>query len=113
QQANSELQEMTLELENRVALRTRELAQSNESLRGEVTERQKAQQKLQAQLNRLDLLSRTTRAIGERQDLRSILQVVVRSLEEHLPVDFCCVCLYDPAAATLTVSCIGVRSAAL
>ncbi|MDR3404912.1 MAG: response regulator [Chthoniobacter sp.] len=113
QQANSELQEMTLELENRVALRTRELAQSNEALRGEVAERQKAQQKLQSQLNRLDLLSRTTRAIGERQDLRSIFQVVVRSLEEHLPVDFCCLCLYEPAADMLTVACIGARSAAL
>ncbi len=100
QQANSELQEMTLELENRVASRTQELAQTNEA------------QKLQSQLSRLDLLSRTTRAIGERQDLHSIFQVVVRSLEEHLPVDFSCMCLYDPAAEVLTVSCIGARSAA-
>ncbi|MEI9895036.1 MAG: response regulator [Chthoniobacter sp.] len=113
QKANSELQGMTLELENRVALRTRELADSNKALRGEVIERQDAQQKLQAQLGRLDLLSRTTRAISERQDLRSIFQVVVRSLEEHLPVDFSCVCLYDPATDMLTVSCIGVHSAAL
>jgi len=111
QQANSQLHELTAALEGRVALRTRELALSNEALREEVAERQRAQQRLQGQLSRLDLLSRTTRAIGERQDLHSIFQVVVRSLEEHLPVDFCCVCLSDLEEAVLTVECVGVRSA--
>ena len=42
--------------------------------------------------------STSPRAIGERQDLPSIFQVVVRSLEENLPVDFGCVCLYDAGA---------------
>ncbi|EDY15980.1 multi-sensor hybrid histidine kinase [Chthoniobacter flavus Ellin428] len=111
QQANSQLHELTAALEGRVALRTRELALSNEALREEVAERQRAQQRLQGQLSRLDLLSRTTRAIGERQDLHSIFQVVVRSLEEHLPVDFCCVCLSDLENSALTVECVGVRSA--
>ena len=36
-----------------------------------------SEQRLRAQLERLDLLDRLTRAIGERQDLHSILQVVV------------------------------------
>ena len=44
------------------------------------------------------------RAIGERQDLHSIFQVVVRSLEDNLPIDFGCVCLYDPARQMLTVT---------
>ncbi|HEY9025124.1 MAG TPA: GAF domain-containing protein, partial [Burkholderiaceae bacterium] len=76
-------------------------------------ERRGAEGKVFAQLARLDLLSHITRAIGERQDLRSIFQVVVRSLEDHLPIDWGCVLLYDAAAGTLTVDAIGVRGAAL
>jgi len=79
----------------------------------DITERRHAQQKLQAQLAKLDLLGRITRAIGERQDLRSILQVVVRSLEDHLPLDFGCICLYDQGSESLTVTSVGVKSRAL
>ena len=61
------------------------------------------------ELRRLDLLHRITRAIGERQDLQSIYQVVIRSLEDNLPIDFGCVCLYDSAADVLTVTSVGVR----
>ena len=68
---------------------------------------------IHAQVGRLDLLHRITRAIGERQDLQSIYQVVIRSLEDNLPIDFGCVCLYDPAAETLTVTSVGLRSGAL
>jgi hypothetical protein len=42
---------------------------------------------------RLDLLQRATHAIGERQDLESIFQVVVRSLEDNMPIDFACMCM--------------------
>jgi len=41
--------------------------------------------------------TKITRAIASGQDIQSIFQVVIRTLEEHLPVDFCCICLYDPA----------------
>jgi hypothetical protein len=73
-------------------------------------ERQAAQAKLQLQLSRLDLLHRITRAIGERHDLRSIFQVVIRSLETDLPIDFGCICLYVEAERVLTVTSIGSRS---
>src|SRR6185295_13866585 len=73
-------------------------------------EREAAQTKLQLQLSRLDLLHRITRAIGERHDLRSIFQVVIRSLEADLPIDFGCICLYDEAERVLTVSSVGSRS---
>lgn len=76
----------------------------------DITERKCAEQKLQAQMARLDLLSRTTRAISERQDLASILQVVIRSLEDHLPIDFGCVCFYDSTRTYLTVARIGVKA---
>jgi PAS domain S-box-containing protein len=79
----------------------------------DVTYRKVAEQKLQTQLERLNLLGQITRAIAERQDLRSIFQVVIRSLEESLPIDFGCVCLYDPHAAEVVVNCVGVRSEAL
>jgi PAS domain S-box-containing protein len=79
----------------------------------DITDRKLAEGKLQAQLARLNLLQQITRAIGERQDLRSIFQVVIRTLEEHLPVDFCCICLYDPIENSLTVTGVGTRSAPL
>ncbi|HET9862684.1 MAG TPA: PAS domain S-box protein [Steroidobacteraceae bacterium] len=73
----------------------------------DITERRADERRLKEQLQRLALLSRTTHAIGERQDLRSIFQAVVRALEEELPVDFCCICLYDAAQNRLKVSCVG------
>jgi PAS domain S-box-containing protein len=79
----------------------------------DITERKHAEQKLQQQLAQLALLGRTTHAIGERQDLQSIFQVVVRSLEDHLPIDFGCVCLYDPESGSLTVASVGGKSQTL
>ena len=79
-----------------IQLRDGELRQSEGRLRG--------------QLVRLDLLHRITRAIGERQDLRSIFQVVIRRLEDNLPIDFGCVCLYDSTTQVLTVTSVGTRS---
>ena len=78
-----------------------------------VTERKEAEQRRHAQLARLALLSHITRAIGERQDSRSIFQVVVRSLEEQLPVDFACLCLYRPESGNLTVTNVGASNRAL
>jgi PAS domain S-box-containing protein len=79
----------------------------------DISDRKVAEQRLQAQLARLNLLQQVTRAIGERQDIQSIFQVLIRTLEEHLPVDFCCICLYEPGDTTLTVTSVGVRSNAL
>lgn len=79
----------------------------------DITERKQAEQKLRTQVSRLELLSRTTRAIGERQDLQSIFQVVIRSLEDNLPIDFGCVFLNDQLSNVLTVACVGGRSKAL
>jgi PAS domain S-box-containing protein len=76
----------------------------------DVTDRVKAEQKLAAQVVRLDLLNKITRAIAARQDLRSIFQVVLGSLEEHLAIDFGCVCLCDPHDQNLTVTAMGLHS---
>jgi PAS domain S-box-containing protein len=76
----------------------------------DITGRLAHERRLGEQLQRLALLSRITHAIGERQDLRSIFQVVVRSLEDELPVGFCSICLYDAAQNQLSVSCVSLNS---
>jgi PAS domain S-box-containing protein len=75
----------------------------------DVTQRRRAEQKLADQLERLNLLNVITRSIGARLDLSSISQVVIRTLEDQLPVDFGCLCLYQPPDA-LTVAGIGIKS---
>lgn len=77
----------------------------------DVTDRRVAEEKLQAQIARLNLLDGITRAIGERQDVQSIFQVVIRTLEQQLPVDFASICLYDRPNNRLTVTRVGAKSA--
>jgi PAS domain S-box-containing protein len=79
----------------------------------DISERKLAQSRLQTQLARLNLLDQVTVAIGERQDLPSIYQVTLQSLEERLPADFSCVFNLDADAETLAVSHIGSRSSML
>jgi PAS domain S-box-containing protein len=79
----------------------------------DITEQKRAEARLRAQLQRLHMLEHITRAIGERQDLASILQVVIRMVEEELPLDFGCVCLYDATERTLTVIAVGLASTEL
>src|ERR1700689_3615475 len=71
------------------------------------------QLKLQSQLGRLDLMHRITRATGERHDLASIFRVVLRNLEEDLPIDFGCMCVYEASAEALSIATIGEASARL
>ena len=75
-----------------------------------LTQIQGSERKLQAQLGRLGLLQHITRAIGDRQDLQSIFQVVLTSLEDNLRVDFACLLVHEPAARTLTVGRLGAAS---
>ena len=61
---------------------------------------------------RLALLQQITHSIGSRHDLKSIFQVVLRSLEEHLPIDFGCVCLRSGADDSVSVESVGASSLA-
>jgi len=70
-------------------------------------ETEQHERRMRAQLSRLALLQQITHSIGSRHDLNSIFQVVLRSLEEHLPIDFGCVCLHSAAAAAVTVETVG------
>ncbi|HEY6644829.1 PAS domain S-box protein [Povalibacter sp.] len=79
----------------------------------DITERRQAQRRIESQLNRMNLHNRITRAIGDRQDLPSIFRVVLKNLEDNMPIDFGCVLLYDNAGETLTVGNMGASSALL
>jgi signal transduction histidine kinase/ActR/RegA family two-component response regulator len=68
---------------------------------------------IQEQMSRMELLNRITRAIGERLDLPSIFQVMVLTLEDNLPLEFSCVCLYDAESDKLTVTSVGGKSVEL
>jgi signal transduction histidine kinase len=83
------------------------------ALETEISVRRQAERDTQAQLERLSLLQQITRTVSERQDLDGIFQVVVRSLEERLPVDFACLLLHDRAEQTLTIARIGAKNEAL
>jgi len=97
-------------LEDRVRERTTDLEEANSALRSEAATRELAERKTLDQLSRLRLLQQTTHAIAERQDLASIFTVVVGSLEDHLNVDFACLCQYDPVERELTVARVGSNS---
>jgi PAS domain S-box-containing protein len=76
----------------------------------DITERLDHESRLGEQMQRLALMARITRGIGERQDLQSIFQVMVGSIEDELPVDFCAIGLYDMGENRLTINCVGVRT---
>jgi signal transduction histidine kinase/CheY-like chemotaxis protein len=80
-------------------------------LEGEVVIRRNAEQKAQQQLERLALLHKISRAIGERQDLGSIFQVAAANVEERMPADFVCVCVRDGDG--LVVTKVGPKGAYL
>ena len=111
--AERDLTRLNEALEDRVHARTADLEAANAALRAEATTRELAESRTLAQLSRLRLLQQTTRAIAERQDLASIFQVVVGSLEDNLNVDFACLCQYDQVARQLTVARVGANSAKL
>ncbi|HEY6123872.1 MAG TPA: PAS domain S-box protein [Steroidobacteraceae bacterium] len=72
-----------------------------------------AERRLKVQLERMQLLDRTTHAIGAHHELRKVFEVVLRSLEDNLDIDFATLCVYQSEPELLAVSCVGERSAEL
>jgi signal transduction histidine kinase/ActR/RegA family two-component response regulator/HAMP domain-containing protein len=87
------------------------IEERDKALTGEIAERKSAEGKVHSQLARMELLHTITRSISERLDLQSIFQVVIGTLEDNLPMDLICICLYEPAANVLTVAGTGSGSA--
>jgi len=75
-----------------------------EGLERQVAQRKQAEDALRQQLSRINLLNQITRAIAHRQDLESIFRVVLRRLEDDLPVALGMVFLHDEKSDVLTVA---------
>ncbi|MBA4263689.1 MAG: hypothetical protein C0453_01285 [Comamonadaceae bacterium] len=76
----------------------------------DITERKVAEIRLAAQMGRLQLLHRITRAIGDRLSISDILGIVVVQLEEQMPLAFCAAASYDVHANTILIEQLGARS---
>lgn len=72
--------------------------------------RRRAEEELRYQFIRTHLLNQIVRAIAERQDVRSILEVTLQYLEEQMPVDYAGMGRYDAAARAFQVLHTGPRS---
>jgi signal transduction histidine kinase/ActR/RegA family two-component response regulator len=87
-----------------------ELNQLTEAFNHMLGQLESGQQRTRAQMNRLALLQHITSAIGDRQDMPSIFQVVLQNVEQNLPIDFGALCLYDSANQMLTMTSVGANS---
>ncbi len=76
----------------------------------DISERKRAEEELRRNMARVDLLNRIARAIAERVDLESILHIVLRQLEEEMPVDMAGVLLMDSDEEQLTIAALGPRA---
>ena len=72
-----------------------------------------ASNRVAVQLERMQLLDRITHAIGAHQEVCKVFDVVLRSLEQSLGIDFGCVALYDTEPAQITITYVGEKSSAL
>lgn len=110
-----EAQTMTLEkmrdsLEIRVQERTAELVESTRNLEVEGNERRLLEGRLRKQSELLNLLHQIIQSIDERQEVEILFHKIVSFLEGHLPIDFGCICLYQPGDPVLKVVQVGVKS---
>ena len=72
----------------------------------DITQRKGSEEALRQQFKRITLLNQITHAISERQDLKSILHVVLRELEDHLPIHLGSVLIYEEKSQTFEVAAI-------
>src|SRR5947208_4575786 len=72
--------------------------------------RKRAERDLHQQLTRISLLNQITHAISERQDLESVLNVVLGQLELHLPVEYGTVYLFNSQAGALNQAASRLKS---
>jgi len=103
QQRDAILHKINDNLEKRVQERTRDLEE-------QIADRKRAEAALHEQFTRTKLLNQITHAISERQDLESVLYVVLRQLEDHLAVDLGLVCLFERAAETLNIAALRLKN---
>ncbi|CAN1209441.1 hypothetical protein TUMEXPCC7403_04405 [Tumidithrix helvetica PCC 7403] len=83
----SDLQQLNVELEERVELRTQELTQLNQRLLVEITERQQTEAALNLQLERLNGLYRLVSALNQTETLQDIYKVVLEGIRDTLKIE--------------------------
>jgi signal transduction histidine kinase/CheY-like chemotaxis protein/PAS domain-containing protein len=76
----------------------------------DITERKVAEVRLAAQMGRLQLLHRITRAIADRLSISEILRIVVAQLEEQMPLALCAAAPFDAHSNAIHIEHLGVRS---
>ena len=103
QERDGALKSANDELERRVEERTRDL-------RAEIAVRERAEDGLKDQFSRISLLNQITHAISERQDLDSILHVVLRQLEDHFAIDAGLVGLSGMQKSALCIAAARMKS---
>jgi signal transduction histidine kinase/ActR/RegA family two-component response regulator/HAMP domain-containing protein len=103
QQRDVILHKINDNLERRVQERTRDLEE-------QVAERKRAEAALHEQFTRTKLLNQITHSISERQDLESVLYVVLKQLEDHLAVDLGLVGLFQRAEETLNIAALRLKN---
>jgi signal transduction histidine kinase/ActR/RegA family two-component response regulator len=106
QERDGALKSANDQLEKRVEERTRDL-------RVEINERERAEASLKEQFSRISLLNQITDAISERQDLGSILQVVLRQLEDHFAIEAGLFGLSGLEKQTLRIAALRVKNPSL
>ncbi|HZF01390.1 MAG TPA: PAS domain S-box protein [Methylomirabilota bacterium] len=79
----------------------------------DITERRRAAEELQQQFTRINLLNQIIYAVAERQDLDSIVSIVLRQLEDKLPVDYGSAYFYDAQTEIFTALVRGPKSQAI
>lgn len=75
----------------------------------DITERKRAELRAAAQMGRLQLLHRITRAIADRLSIAEILQIVVAQLEEQMPLALCASAPLDTPAQAIRIDHLGAR----
>lgn len=76
----------------------------------DIMERRRAAEDVQRQLTRISLLNEITYAVAERQDLKSIVLIVLKQLEDKLPIDYSAAYHFDARERTFNVIMRGPKS---
>jgi diguanylate cyclase (GGDEF)-like protein/PAS domain S-box-containing protein len=102
-EAYDELNNLNIELEQRVTARTDELASLNLDLRREIDERRKVEIDLRSSLKRTILLNRLIAAAASSRDIYSVLEIICRELAVALELPQAGFALLDPDRRNLKV----------
>ena len=95
------------EMLSQIQERDAALHQANDELEQRVRERTRD---LEQQFGRISLLNQITHAVASRQDIESIVTIVLQQLEDHLPVDYGTAYWFDEHSDTLKVLARGPKT---